>query len=115
MKHFDKKEFACPCCGVVVLSDEFAKKIDAARDDAGVPFKINSGYRCKPHNKAVGGSDTSSHRIGVACDISCDNSRDRFKIIRGLIRAGIKRIGIAKTFIHADDDRAKSPEVVWLY
>ncbi len=30
---------------------------------------ISSGYRCPALNKAVGGSDTSQHMKGEACDI----------------------------------------------
>ena len=115
MKHFEKKEFACPCCGAVVLQDEFAERLDVSRSIAKVPFKINSGYRCKAHNASVGGKDTSSHRLGWAADIEAKSSRIRYKILDGLIRAGIKRIGVGKTFIHADDDPGKDPEVVWLY
>ena len=115
MKYFSKDEFACPCCGMNGMKQEFADKLDDARGRAGVPFKINSGYRCVAHNKAVGGSLTSSHLDGWAVDIEAKSSRQRFKIIEGLIGAGIKRIGIGKTFIHADDDPDKSPEVAWLY
>ena len=115
MKHFDRTEFACPCCGVEMLADYFAAKIDNARDVAGIPFEINSGYRCGPHNESVGGKPDSAHRYGLACDIECTHSRQRFKIIDALIKAGIQRIGIGKTFIHADDDTTKDPEVAWLY
>lgn len=33
-------------------------------------MKINSGYRCKALNKAVGGVETSHHRKGQAADIN---------------------------------------------
>lgn len=40
------------------------------RDRISYPFHINSGYRCKELNKAVGGSETSAHLQGLAADIT---------------------------------------------
>lgn len=40
------------------------------RDIISHPFHVNSGYRCKKLNKAVGGSDTSAHLQGLAADIT---------------------------------------------
>jgi putative chitinase len=34
----------------------------------GKPVMINSAYRSKAVNDAVGSKDTSSHRLGLACD-----------------------------------------------
>ena len=39
------------------------------RDCISYPFHINSGYRCKELNKAVGGSKTSAHLKGLAADV----------------------------------------------
>jgi len=36
---------------------------------AGKPIMINSAFRCKQVNDAVGSKDTSQHRIGCAADI----------------------------------------------
>lgn len=44
--------------------------LDPLRDIVGFPIYINSGYRCKPLNDAVGGSDNSQHMQGLAADIS---------------------------------------------
>ena len=115
MRNFKKKEFACPCCGKQHMERSTTESLDDARSIAGVPFNINSGWRCKAHNEKVGGKKTSSHLTGWAVDIEATSSRQRFKILDGLIRAGFKRIGIGKTFIHADRDPGKSPQVTWLY
>ena len=40
------------------------------RDRISYPFHVNSGYRCKELNKAVGGSETSAHMQGLAADIN---------------------------------------------
>lgn len=41
------------------------------RDAWGEPLQVNSGYRCKKLNEAVGGVDTSQHCKGEAADIAC--------------------------------------------
>lgn len=40
------------------------------RDRISYPFHVNSGYRCKKLNKAVGGSESSAHLQGLAADIT---------------------------------------------
>ena len=39
------------------------------RDNVGAPIHINSGYRCKALNEAVGGVKNSQHCVGEAADI----------------------------------------------
>ena len=39
------------------------------RDYVGAPIHINSGYRCKALNEAVGGVKNSQHCVGEAADI----------------------------------------------
>lgn len=115
MKYFKLSEFKCPCCGENKISKELVQKFENARELAGVPFVITSGYRCKNHNKEIGGSPTSSHSKGLAADIKCNTSRERFKIIQTLLLAGFTRIGVGKNFIHCDIDKEKDSNVLWLY
>ena len=89
--------------------------LDLAREYAKIPFVVTSACRCEEHNKAVGGKEDSSHTKGLAIDISADNSPQRARVLYGLFMAGFTRIGIAKTFIHADIDKDKPPYVTWLY
>jgi uncharacterized protein YcbK (DUF882 family) len=116
MKYFITKEFDSPDeLGTGSKMDaNLLKRLTDARYLAKIPFVINSGYRTEAHNKEVGGSPTSSHLKGWAVDISCHNSSQREKIVRALLYVGFERIGIAKTFIHADTDKSKSP-AIWLY
>ena len=97
------------------MNQEFLLKLDRAREVAQIPFKINSAYRTPEHNAKIGGKPNSSHLKGLAVDISVTDSRQRFIVLQSLIQAGFKRIGVAKTFIHVDDDKDKDAEVVWLY
>jgi len=115
LRHFTRSEFDCRCCGRNDMKQDFLLKLDLARDAAGVPFRINSGFRCKKHNAAEGGTKMSSHLRGLAADIAAENSPIRFKILMGLIMAGFTRIGIGPDFIHVDDDPEKPPRVAWLY
>ena len=86
------------------------------RDLAGVPFRINSGYRTKEHNKKVGGKPNSAHTMGCAAD-HCVDSRNRCYILGALLEVGFNRVGIAKTFIHVDNsyDASHDEDVIWLY
>ena len=72
MKHFKISEFDSPDLkGSGQKMDKvFLKLLDQARDRAGVPFKILSGYRTIEHNLNVaGGRVGSSHLFGLAADI----------------------------------------------
>lgn len=122
LKYFKIEEFASPddLKSGGKMDAKFLEKLDYARQNAGVPFKINSGYRTLKWNAKIGGRVgvgklMSSHCKGLAVDIHCNNSRNRGLIINALISVGIRRIGIAKTFIHCDVDKDKDQDVIWLY
>lgn len=115
MSYFKTYEFECKCgCGLNNISPFLVTKLDRARGFAKTKFIINSGCRCNSHNKKIKGSRTSSHLQGLAVDIKCNNGLNRINIIKGLILAGFKRIGVANTFIHVDIDESK-PDSNWLY
>jgi len=93
---------------------DFLSKLDKAREYAGIPFVINSAYRSPDHPESIK-NPTSSHIKGLAVDIKANNSRTRYKVLEALIHVGFNRIGIADTFIHVDDDKQKSSNVIWTY
>jgi len=97
------------------MNVEFLAKLDNAREFAGIPFNINSAFRTKEKNTEVGGKSNSSHLRGLAADISVTDSRTRFIVLNALIAVGFTRIGIADTFIHVDNDKDKSQDVIWTY
>jgi uncharacterized protein YcbK (DUF882 family) len=97
------------------MDQPFISTLQTARNLAGIPFRINSGYRCRRHNRAVDGSRNSSHLTGLAADIRVESSRERFLIVSALKAAGFTRIGIGDTFIHADMDGKKTGKLMWLY
>lgn len=68
--HFDSAEFECNCgCGFNATSTRLVEGLQALRDYFGVPIRITSGCRCRPHNRKVGGSHKSQHLLGNAADI----------------------------------------------
>ena len=117
MRYFEASEFACPCgrCdgGAGRMSPALLERLDAAREVAGLPFVINSGYRCPDHNRAVGGVADSAHTRGYAVDIRCAGSRERFAMLRALLEVGFRRIELAPTWLHVDCDPGKPRDVAF--
>ena len=54
------------------------------------PISVSSGYRSPAVNKAVGGSRTSDHLSGSACDFICPGFGSPLEICRALVKAGVK-------------------------
>jgi zinc D-Ala-D-Ala carboxypeptidase len=122
LKFFKLSEFDSPDApgSGANMDKEFLYLIDKAREHAGVPFKINSGYRTKAHHDALAKrgyktAKNSAHLTGHAADIHCTDSAKRYRILEALMLVGFDRIGIADTFIHVDNDPGKPEEVIWLY
>jgi len=120
LKYFKISEFDSP--DVKGSGDKMNKVLigllDQARERAGIPFKITSGYRTVEWNLKVGGRVGSSHIKGLAVDIYLPkSSRDRFLIINALIEVGFNRLGIAfkRGFMHVDIDSSKDSNVIWSY
>jgi len=112
--NFHSSEFACSCCGEEHMDTKLIAALQRARDIAYIPFVINSGYRCEKHNQAVGGKPTSSHLKGLAVDIRARDIDERLAIHMALFAAGFRRVGVGKTFLHADRDEMKA-RGEWVY
>ncbi len=115
MKYFTYTEFDSPdeVGSGKKMHPKLLVMLDMVRDKFDKPIHITSGYRTVEHNARVGGTENSSHLKGMAVDIACADSVTRQKIVSGLIKAGFTRIGISKTFIHADNDT--KTDAIWLY
>ena len=116
MTYFTKNEFrnAIPSCSIDDMDKGFLQRLDIARFHSEVPYIINSAYRSVEHEKSKGRSGYSSHTKGVAVDLKATNSRTRFKIIEGLLKAGFTRIGVYDWGIHVDSDYEKDQEVIFM-
>jgi zinc D-Ala-D-Ala carboxypeptidase len=64
------EEQANPPAAVRENAERFASEVfEPARALVGRPLQVNSGYRCPGLNRAIGGSKTSAHMLGLAADI----------------------------------------------
>jgi uncharacterized protein YcbK (DUF882 family) len=122
MRYFNYTEFDSPdeLGSGKQMSEKILDMLDLAREKFDKPIKITSGFRTEAYNidlKARGykASSKSSHLKGLAVDIHCNNSKDRFELVDILLDVGFNRIGIANTFIHADIDEDKPSHVIWTY
>jgi len=68
--HFSRSEFACRCgCGFQTVDFELLQVLEWLRLHFQQPVIINSGARCRRHNRYIGGSPGSKHQQGIAADI----------------------------------------------
>lgn len=112
-KFFTPAEFACSHCGELLIQEPFLDRLVACRIVAGIPFVINSGFRCLVHNMNIGGSKSSSHMFGWAADIACPGSRERYLIVKAAMLVGINRIEDAGSWVHLDMDPRKPGNVMF--
>lgn len=108
-------ERCTPRCTIEQMDAAFLERLDAVREAAGIPLVLNCAYRSREWDLARGRSGNSAHTRGLAVDIICVSSADRWRIIRAAIQCGITRIGIGRTFIHLDADPSLPQGVVWHY
>jgi len=108
LKYFNRDEFDSPdeIGSGKNMDSAFLHQLDKARDIAGIPFKINSGYRTPDYNKKIGGAAKSQHLTASAADI-------RMNVTPGKVQEGIKELmeegkikkgglGIYANFTHYD-------------
>lgn len=65
-----------------------AKMLEAIRAILGKPIYINSGFRSKAVNDAVGSKDSSQHRLGCAADIRVQGMTPD-EVCRKIIASGL--------------------------
>jgi len=118
-KNFSIGEFNCKCgCkmpdDVLVNITKLASQLQFVRDNLTRPITINSAYRCKTHNKSIGGSINSQHILGKAADIvvsGLDPILDTYDYLDDLMRTGEilqGGLGMYKTFTHYDIRKTKA-------
>jgi zinc D-Ala-D-Ala carboxypeptidase len=115
-KYFESREFDSrdvPGSGKNMQA-EFMQRLEGARLIAGIPFVINSGFRTRQRNKAVGGAADSTHLTGWAADISTKTDLQFETILNACMLAGFERFGLMETAIHVDCHPIR-PVSVWIY
>lgn len=63
--------------------------LEQVRKCLGKPIMINSGFRCKTLNDAVGSKDTSQHMIGCAADIRVSGMTPD-EVVKAIIQSDIQ-------------------------
>ena len=116
-KYFQDAEFrrCVPSCSIDQMQPGFLELLDAVREAAGIPLVLNSAYRSVEWEKSKKRTGSSSHTKGLAVDIRCTANATRYKIIAAALSCGIRRIGVAHTYIHLDADESKSQGIIWDY
>jgi len=90
LTHTDHREFdntpnEAELANLVRLA-QFLEKVKAVLD--GKPIMINSAFRSKQVNDAVGSKDTSQHRLGCAADIRVPGMTPN-EVVQTLIASGL--------------------------
>ena len=74
---------------------EFLEKVKMVL--RGKPIMINSAFRSKQVNDAVGSKDTSQHRVGCAADIRVPNMKPD-EVVQALMASGLEYDQIIREF-----------------
>jgi uncharacterized protein YcbK (DUF882 family) len=90
LTHTDHREYDntpndAELANLVRLAD-FLEQVKAVL--GGKPIMINSAFRCKQVNDAVGSKDTSQHRIGCAADLRVPGVTPD-QVVKAIIASGI--------------------------
>jgi hypothetical protein len=95
--------------------EELVRRLDILRGIINWPVIINSGRRGPIANKAAGGVPNSEHVTGEGADLRCMDSSTRLQLVEAAIKAGFRRIGIGKTFVHVGVSKQLPQDVIWTY
>ena len=121
--YFKEDEFKCKCCGQLPRlcpPDGLVDLLIEIREHFDRPLRINSGYRCPKHNKAIGGAPKSRHVVGDAVDFTIDGVKTKEVYDWVIETYGSRPLGIAKKlskdpykgFVHLDTRGTKAR---WTY
>lgn len=106
-RNFNALELQCKCnfssCTKSLIDIDHLARLQQLRDMVG-PLKITSGYRCKKHNKNVGGVPTSQHVKGSATDVVPRSGLSLYALADLAEKLGFKGIGVYpdQGFVHLD-------------
>lgn len=104
--NFSLDEFRCHHCQKSMIDNNLIISLQQLRNVAEASIKIDSGYRCKIHNAAIGGSPNSYHVRGMAADIVIQGKSVREMYELAVLIPGFRNGGIGiypdNGFIHVD-------------
>ena len=109
--HFNITEFHCKgtsCnCKETLHDPALSAYLQKIREHFEKPLRITSGYRCKTHNAAVGGTANSQHATGQAADFYISGVTP-VEIAKFAESIGVLGIGLYDDFVHIDTREKKS-------
>lgn len=93
-----------------------AAGMEQVRALLGVPIHVNSGYRAPAVNAAVGGSTTSAHCKGWACDFIAPAFGDPLAVCRAIEASGIvfDQLIFEHTWTHVSFDPLRRRQLLTL-
>jgi hypothetical protein len=99
LTHTDHREFDnVPNAGETANLQRLAELLEKVKALLGnKPVMINSAFRCKQVNDAVGSKDTSQHRLGCAADIRIPGMLPD-EVVRAVIASGLPYDQIIREF-----------------
>ena len=116
-RNFSRHEFKCHCCGGVPSDEvllQIARPLQALRDTLnevypGTRIEIRSGFRCKTHNKAIGGALHSRHMLGLAvdCHVPRMQPEEFAEWAAKIPEFEQSGIGVYPTWVHLDVGRSR--------
>ena len=106
--NFSPEEIACRGDGKIQINEAALDKLQALRDQLGVPLIVHSAYRSPDYNRQVGGAKQSMHLQGAAFDISMAN-HDPESFETEARAVGFTGFGFypRQNFMHVDIGRAR--------
>ena len=107
--NFKSTEFDCHgsgCCSSTKVDEKLVEYLQKIRDHFGKSVNINSGYRCKTHNAAVGGASASNHMEGKAADIKISGVTP-LEVAQYAEHIGMLGIGVYSWGVHVDTRTSK--------
>lgn len=89
---------------LLAIKQQLAPGMQRIRDLLGQPIAVSSGYRSPAVNKAVGGSSTSQHTRGEACDFTAPGFGTPLQVCRAIVanraRIGFDQLIFEGTWVH---------------
>lgn len=116
IRYFTKAEFKCKCGGKhcngypAEIDMTMVGYADEIRHRLRKPLPVNSGLRCRQHNRNVGGVDSSQHTLGTAVDLGCPagTTPAEMAAVAEAVMGNTGGIGIYSWGIHIDRRKTKS-------
>lgn len=116
IRYFTKAEFKCKCGGKhcngypAEIDMDMVRDADEIRHRIGKPLPVNSGLRCRQHNRNEGGVDGSQHTLGIAVDLGCPagTTPAEMAAVAEAVMGNTGGIGIYSWGIHIDRRKTKS-------